>query len=383
MPNKVIPFNKPKCIGNEMQYINQVISSGRISGGGEFTGRCEEWLENYTETQRVLLTNSCTAALELSALLLDIATGDEIIMPSFTFVSTANPFVLRGATPVFVDIREDTLNIDETLITSAISEKTRAIVPVHYAGIACEMNSIMEISEKNNLPIVEDAAQCLGSSYSGKMLGSIGSLGAYSFHDTKNIMAGEGGALMIKDESLVEQAEMIWEKGTNRKKFLKEEVDKYTWQTAGSSFLPSELTAAVLMAQLEKVDAITKDRVLSWNRYHELLFSFQEEGSLKRPVVPDECRHNGHLYYILLDKTINRKVLIEFMRKHNVHVTFHYIPLHSSPAGNHYGRQGSDMRITDDVSGRIVRLPIWSGISESEQCFVVDTLKDAISNSRQ
>lgn len=370
-----IPFNKPYLGGKELWYAAQAHANGMMAGDGPFTKRCHKWLEERTGSSKVLLTHSCTAALEMAALLLDIQPGDEIIMPSYTFVSTANAFVLRGGVPVFVDIREDTLNLDEHLIEAAITSRTRAIVPVHYAGVACEMDTIMSIAQRHGLKVVEDAAQGVMASYKGRALGSIGDLGAYSFHETKNVISGEGGALLVNDPAFALRAEIIREKGTDRSRFFRGEVDKYTWQEVGSSFLPGDLIAAFLWAQLEEADRITQERLTSWQRYHNLLEPLESKGVIRRPIVPDGCQHNAHMYYVLLAPELDRhKVLSEFKR-HRIGSVFHYVPLHSSPAGQRYGRVHGSLAVTDDHSERLVRLPLWVGLTEVQQGKVVDVLK--------
>jgi dTDP-4-amino-4,6-dideoxygalactose transaminase len=326
---------------------------------------------------RAFLTHSCTAALEMSALLLDIQPGDEIIMPSYTFVSTANAFVLRGGMPVFVDIREDTLNLDERLIEDAITPRTRAIAPVHYAGVSCDMDAIMAVACRHGLKVVEDAAQGFTASYKGRVLGSIGDLGAYSFHETKNVISGEGGALLVNSRELVQRAEIIREKGTDRSRFFRGEVDKYTWQDVGSSFLPGELIAAFLWAQLEEADAILEDRLKSWRRYHEWLEPFEARGVLRRPIVPNDCQHNGHMYYILLSPHIDRQSVLAEFKRNDVVSVFHYVPLHSSPGGVRFGRVHGSMAVTDNLSQRLIRLPLWFGLAESQQRRVVEVLNFA------
>ncbi len=362
-----IAFNKPYMCGKELQYIAEVHSTGCLGGDGPFTARCHAWLEQRTGCRRALLTHSCTASLEMSALLAGIQPGDEIIMPSYTFVSSANAFVLRGGVPVFVDIREDTLNIDESLIESAITPRTRAIVPIHYAGVGCEMDTIVEIAARHRLMVVEDAAMGLMSSYKGRMLGTIGHLGACSFHETKNIISGEGGALLVNDPGLVGRAEIIREKGTDRSRFFRGEVDKYTWQEVGSSFLPGELTAAFLLAQLEAADHITRVRIDAWNRYHERLEAAEAKGLLRRPIVPRECAHNGHMYYVLLPADVDRKEVIDALKRLQIDAVFHYVPLHDSPAGKRYGRAQGLLTKTETLSQRLIRLPLWTGISEAQQ----------------
>lgn len=374
--NKRIPFNWPHMTGKELYYIAEAHFNGTLAGDGPFTRLCHGWLQQRADCGKVLLTHSCTAALEMAALLLDIRPGDEIIMPSYTFVSTANAFVLRGGIPVFVDIREDTLNLDESLIESAITPRTKAIVPVHYAGIACEMDTIMSVARLHGLKIIEDAAQGVMASYKGRALGSIGDLGAYSFHETKNVISGEGGALLVNDPDLAQRAEIIREKGTDRSRFFRGEVDKYTWQEVGSSFLPGELIAAFLWAQLEEADRITSARLASWQRYHELLEPLEAEGILRRPVVPDGCQHNAHMYYVLLSPHIDRQKVLDAFKCNEIWSVFHYVPLHSSPAGRRYGRTHGDLAVTDRQSARLVRLPLWVGLSAEQQDRVVAVLRN-------
>lgn len=373
-----IPFNKPHMTGKELYYIAEAKFGNMLAGDGSFTKRCHQWLEQRTGCSKALLTHSCTAALEMAALLLDIQSGDEIIMPSYTFVSTANAFVLRGGVPVFVDIREDTLNLDERLIEAAITPRTKAIVAVHYAGVACEMDSIMAIARQHGLKVVEDAAQGVMSSYKGRALGSIGDLGAYSFHETKNVISGEGGALLVNDPELALRAEIIREKGTDRSRFFRGEVDKYTWQEVGSSFLPGELIAAFLWAQLEEAERITNDRLASWALYHELLAPLQAKGRLRRPVVPEGCQHNAHMYYVLLAPGIDRQGVLNELKHNAIYSVFHYVPLHSSPAGQRYGRICGTLEHTCELSERLVRLPLWVGISREAQERVMNTISEII-----
>lgn len=360
----MIPFNKPFKTGEELKYIAEVHASGHISGDGKFTERCTVWLEKNLITNKALLTHSCTAALEMAAILSNISEGDEIIMPSYTFVSTANAFVLRGAVPVFVDIRPDTLNIDESLIEDAITDKTRAIVPVHYAGVACEMDVIMDIAIRHNLIVIEDAAQAIFSKYKGQYLGTIGHFGCLSFHETKNIISGEGGALLINDDTYSSRAEVIREKGTNRTQFFRGQVDKYTWCDIGSSFLPGDIVAAFLWAQINEVDTITRHRKAIWSKYHLAFECLESAGWIKRPVVPITCDHNAHIYYLLLPNLKARDDFIKNLKLENVNSVFHYIPLHSSPAGLKYGRFVNDLIVTNDNSQRLVRLPLWVGMNE-------------------
>ncbi len=361
-----IPFNKPFMTGKELWYIAQAHANGHLAGDGGFTKQCHAWLEARIGAQKALLTHSCTAALEMAALLADIQPGDEVIMPSYTFVSTANAFVLRGAVPVFVDIRPDTLNIDETKIETAITERTKAIIPVHYAGVGCEMDAIMAIARKHNLLVIEDAAQGIMATYKGRPLGSIGQLAAFSFHETKNVISGEGGALLINDAAIVQRAEIIREKGTNRSQFFRGQVDKYTWVDLGSSFLPGELIAAFLWAQMEEADAITKRRLAIWNTYHQWFESLETEGKLRRPVIPKECAHNAHMYYILLPDLATRTRLIDHLKQQNIHSVFHYVPLHSAPAGARYGRAADGLAVTIEMSDRLLRLPLWLGLEEHQ-----------------
>ena len=380
MQKNPIPFNRPYMTGKELYYIAEAHFGGILAGDGPFTKRCHAWLEQKTGSSKALLTHSCTAALEMMPLLLDIKEGDEVIMPSFTFVSTANAFVLRGATPVFVDIREDTLNIDEGLIEAAITERTKAIVPVHYAGVSCEMDTILQIAKKHNLYVVEDAAQGVMSSYKGRALGSIGHLGAYSFHETKNVISGEGGALLVNDQALVMRAEIIREKGTDRSRFFRGQVDKYTWQEVGSSFLPGEVIAAFLWAQLEEAEQITERRMECWNCYHELFAPLEAKGYLRRPVIPANCTHNAHMYYILLEST-DRNYVIKKLKDAGIYSVFHYIPLHSSPAGMRFGRAEGELSHTIRQSERLIRLPLWVGLSEAEQEYVLKTLQEILSSN--
>jgi len=376
---EIIPFNKPYLTGRELGYIEAAHENNVLAGDGPFTERCQGWLEGRTNSARALLTHSCTAALEMAAILLDIRPGDEIIMPAYTFVSTANAFVLRGGTPVFVDIREDTLNIDERLIEAAITPRTKAIVPVHYGGVACEMDAIMSIARRHGLRVVEDAAQGITAKYKGRELGSIGDLGAYSFHETKNVISGEGGALLVNDGDLAARAEVIWEKGTDRSAFFRGEVDKYTWQDIGSSFLPGELMAAFLWAQLGEADRITSTRMACWTRYHELLEPLESKGLLRRPIVPPGCQHNAHLYYVLLPSGANRDHALAKLKGQGINCIFHYVPLHSSPAGKRYARASGGLNVTDRQSERLVRLPLWIGLSLEQQARVAASLEQILS----
>ncbi len=365
--------------GKELDYIAEAHSNGCLAGDGPFTQRCHAWLERQTGCAKALLTHSCTAALDLAALLLEVGPGDEVIMPSYTFASTANAFVLRGAVPVFVDIREDTLNLDERLVEAAITTRTRVIVPVHYAGVGCEMDAIMDIARHHGLKVVEDSAQGVTAKYKGRALGSIGHLGAYSFHETKNVISGEGGSLLINAPEYATQAEIIREKGTDRTRFFRGEVDKYTWQTVGSSFLPGELVAAFLWAQLEEADRITAIRLARWQRYHELLEPLESDGLLRRPILPEECTHNAHMYYVLVAPGIERHKVLDAFSRHHISAVFHYVPLHSSPAGMRYGRVHGKLTITNMASERLIRLPLWIGLTDEQQDKIVSVLKDTVS----
>lgn len=378
MSSEKIPFNRPYMTGRELYYIAEAKFGNMLAGDGAFTRRCHQWLEQNTGCSKALLTHSCTAALEMAALLLDVQPGDEIIMPSYTFVSTANAFVLRGGVPVFVDIREDTLNLNERLIEAAITPRTKAIVPVHYAGVACEMTTILDIARRHGLKVVEDAAQGVMAYYKGRSLGSIGDLGAYSFHETKNVISGEGGALLVNDDELVLRAEIIREKGTDRSRFFRGEVDKYTWQEVGSSFLPGELTAAFLWAQFEDALSITEKRLANWNYYHNALASLEAQGLLRRPIIPADCQHNAHMYYVLLAPNIDRQAVLAALKLNNIYSVFHYVPLHSSPAGKRYGRIHGSMEVTDMQSERLVRLPLWVGLSPRQQDKILDVLEQAL-----
>lgn len=350
--------------GQEQNYIAQAYANGHLSGDGPFTKQCHAWLENNIGSHKALLTHSCTAALEMSALLLDLEPGDEIIMPSFTFVSTANAFVLRGAIPVFVDVRKDTLNLDERLIEEAITPKTKAICVVHYAGVSCEMDEILEVARRHGLRVIEDAAQGILSSYKGLPLGGIGDLGALSFHETKNVISGEGGALLCRDQEMAERAEIIREKGTNRSRFFRGQVDKYTWVDYGSSFLPSEVTAAFLKAQLDHSDSITERRLQLWEQYYIWAEEHEKAGRLQRPFVPPHCKHNAHMFYLLLPNLDARTQFISQLREQNIQAVFHYIPLHSAPAGVKHGRAHGTLNNTDRISDTLVRMPLWIGLEE-------------------
>jgi dTDP-4-amino-4,6-dideoxygalactose transaminase len=359
-----IPFNKPYMTGKELWYISEAHHAGQLAGDGSFTKKSHLWLEAKTGSLKALLTPSCTASLEMAAILADLEPGDEVIMPSYTFVSTANAFVLRGAIPVFIDIRSDTLNLDETLVESAITARTRAIVPVHYAGVGCEMDTLQEIAKKHQLLLIEDAAQGVMSSYKGKALGSIGDLGCFSFHETKNVISGEGGALLINIPKFAQRAEIIREKGTNRSQFFRGEVDKYTWIDRGSSYLPGEIIAAFLYAQLEEAERITASRMRIWQEYHSLLEPLEKTAKLRRPIIPYHCQHNAHMYYILVENLSIRTELIRYLKDKGINTVFHYVPLHSSLAGIKYGRTHSDMNRTNLLSDCIIRLPIWVGFAD-------------------
>jgi len=382
MPGDIIPFNRPHLSGKELHNIAAAHQNGMLAGDGVFTKQCHEWLQKRTGCVRALLTHSCTAALEMAALLLEMEPGDEVIMPSFTFVSTANAFVLRGATPVFVDIREDTLNLDETLLEQAITPRTKAIVPVHYAGVACEMDAILEVARRHGLAVVEDAAQGIDALYKGKALGGIGALGAYSFHETKNLISGEGGAVLVNDPAYVERAEILREKGTNRSRFLRGQVDKYTWCDLGSSFLPGEMTAAFLWAQFEYADIIMGQRTALWHHYHIGLKPLEDSGLLRRPYIPPECYHNGHMYYVVLAEGVDRGAVIETLKAEGIQCVFHYVPLHSAPAGQRWARVAGSMIRTDDLSARVLRLPMWIGLTQAQQDRVIERLRDAILRAR-
>ncbi|MBO5372860.1 MAG: dTDP-4-amino-4,6-dideoxygalactose transaminase [Lachnospiraceae bacterium] len=376
----MINFNVPPYIGKEKEYIEEAINNHKICGDGVFTKKCSAWLEEKTNTSKALLTTSCTHATEMAALLCNIQSGDEVIMPSYTFVSTADAFVLRGAKAVFVDIRPDTMNIDEKLIEDAITKKTKAIVPVHYAGVACEMDTIMDIAKHHNLYVIEDAAQGVMSTYKGQALGTIGDYGCYSFHETKNYSMGEGGALLIKDIANAETAEIIREKGTNRSKFFRGQIDKYTWVKAGSSYLPSELNAAYLWAQLSEADTINNDRLSSWNRYYEGFKDLAKEGYIELPFVPEECVHNAHMFYIKTRDLEERTKLIEFLKANEIGAVFHYIPLHSAPAGVKYGRFHGEDKYTTKESERLLRLPMYYGLSVEEQEKVISKVIEFYNN---
>lgn len=372
----MINFNVPPYTGKEMEYIAKAVANQKICGDGEFTKKCNEWMEKQTGTAKALLTTSCTHATELAAILADIKPGDEVIMPAYTFVSTADAFVLRGATVVFVDIRPDTMNIDENLIEAAITEKTRAIVPVHYAGVSCEMDKIMEIAKKYNLCVIEDAAQGIMATYKGKALGAIGDYGCYSFHETKNFSMGEGGAILIQNAEKIEEAEIVREKGTNRAKFFRGQIDKYTWVDKGSSYLPSDMNAAYLYAQLELAKEITAARLSVWNRYHEAFAELEAAGKITRPFVPEYCEHNAHMYYLKCKDLEERTRLIAFLKEQGVMAVFHYVPLHTAPAGEKFARfHGEDVYTTRE-SERLVRLPMYYGLKDDEVEYIISKVKE-------
>lgn len=374
--NKKTPFNKPFIVGKELLYIEKTVLSGKLSGDGEFTQKCHHWLEETLHCRKALLTHSCTAALEMSAILCGIEPGDEVIMPSFTFSSTATAFVLRGAHPIFVDIRKDTLNINEQLLESALTEKTKAIVPVHYSGIGCEMDTIIHFATNHNLIVVEDAAQGFLSTYKNKYLGSMGHLGCLSFHETKNIISGEGGALLINDEHFIERAEILREKGTDRSKFFRGEVDKYTWVDIGSSFLPSELIGAFLYAQLEESHHINANRKKTFAMYQTGLAPLENEGLLRLPHIPSHCTTNGHIFYVITHSPSERDAMLAFLQQRGIHAVFHYVPLHSSPAGRKFGRTAGNLDVTNAISTCLLRLPIYYDIEQEIVLHIVDCIWD-------
>ncbi len=371
----MIPFNKPYVTGQEPACIAEAYANAQLSGDGAFTRKCHGLLEAQTGATKALLTHSCTAALEMTAMLAGIGPGDEVIMPSYTFVSTANAFVLRGAVPVFVDIRADTCNLDETLVEAAITDRTRAIVAVHYAGVACDMDTLQDIARRHNLLLIEDAAQGVMARYKGQALGAIGDFGTYSFHETKNVTCGEGGALLVKTPDYAQRAEIIREKGTNRSQFFRGQVDKYTWVDVGSSYLPGELVAAFLWAQLQEAETITAARLAIWARYHALLAPLEAAGLLRRPVVPADCEHNAHMYYVVLAPHLDRQQVLAGLRAAGVNAVFHYVPLHSSPAGRQFGRVHGSLAVTDRVGEQLLRLPLWIGLTAEAQEDVVRHLR--------
>jgi dTDP-4-amino-4,6-dideoxygalactose transaminase len=369
--------------GNELAYIDEAHRNGHLAGDGPFTKKCHKWLEQNSGSKKALLTHSCTAALEMAALLLDLRPGDEVIMPSFTFVSTANAFVLRGAVPVFTDIRRDTLNLDEKLIEDAITPRTKAICVVHYAGVSCDMDTILAIAKRHSLKVVEDAAQGIMAKYKGRPLGAIGDIGSLSFHETKNLISGEGGAILVNDPGLIEKAEIVREKGTDRSRFYRGQVDKYTWQEVGSSYLPSELIAAFLWAQLEQADSITQRRIDAWQRYDDQLRQIEAETEIRRPIIPPDCQHNSHLYYVILPTSVDRTEVLARLNQAGVNSVFHYVPLHSAPAGKKLARAHGNLTVTGDLPQRLIRLPLWIGLNEIQQIHVVEALKQAILSSRK
>lgn len=371
----MIPFNAPPVVGTELEYMQSAMGSGKLCGDGGFTRRCQQWMEQRFGSRKVLLTPSCTASLEMAAILIDIQPGDEVIMPSYTFVSTANAFVLRGATIVFVDVRPDTMNIDERLIEAAITDKTKAIVPVHYAGVACEMDTIMALAKKHQLWVVEDAAQGVMSTYKGRALGSIGHIGCFSFHETKNYTAGgEGGATLVNDASLVERAEIIREKGTNRSQFFRGQVDKYTWRDIGSSYLMADLQAAYLWAQLEAAERINQQRLHLWQTYYDALQPLAARGRIELASIPADCEHNAHMFYLKLRDHDDRSALIAWLKEAEILAVFHYIPLHSSPAGQRFGRFHGEDHFTQTESDRLLRLPLFYNLSDNNQKTVINSL---------
>lgn len=370
-----IPFNRPPIVGRELAYLAEVFQRREFSGNGTFTERCHDWLKTRLGSAEALLSQSCTAALEMSAILAEVGPGDEVIMPSFTFVSTANAVVLRHGVPVFVDIRPDTLNIDETKIEEAITPRTKAICAVHYAGVCAEMDTISDIALRHGLIVIEDAAQALLSSYRGRQAGTLGDLACFSFHETKNAISGEGGALIVNNSVLAERAHIIWEKGTNRRAFRLGSVDKYTWVDLGSSFLPSEITAAVLLAQLEDVERLNAERLGIWDRYHSGFASLEASGLVRRPTVPEHCTSNGHLYYLIVNSEKVRNQLIEKLRQEDIWAPFHYIPLHSAPAGQRYARTHGRLDVTDDASSRLIRLPLYAGMPISAADRVIERIE--------
>jgi len=377
----VIPFNKPYLTGKELHYISEAHAQGQLAGDGYFTKKCNAWLEETTGCHKALLTHSCTAALEMAAILADIQPGDEVIMPSYTFVSTANAFVLRGGVPVFVDIREDTLNIDERLIEAAITPRTKAIVPVHYAGVACEMDTIMAIARDHNLLVIEDAAQGIMATYKGRPLGSIGDLGCYSFHETKNIISGEGGALLINSPAFADRAEIIREKGTNRSKFFRGHVDKYSWVDIGSSYLPGELIAAFLWAQIEEADFITASRIGIWDYYQQAFQDLERTGQSQLPFTPSHCHQNAHMFYLLTRDINERDALIDSMKERGVSCVFHYVPLHNSQFNSSRLSPGLELKVTQRVSESIVRLPLWIGVNAKEVADSINTFYRSVNNT--
>lgn len=374
MSRELIPFNRPFIVGKELYYIAQAVHFGHLAGNGIFTKKCEKWMEDKFSAKKILLTHSCTAALELGAILTGVDSGDEVIMPSYTFVSTANAFVLRGAKIRFVDIRPDTLNIDENKIEAAITNQTKVIVPVHYAGVACDMDKINTLAKDHDLLVVEDAAQGVNATYDNCFLGTIGHIGAYSFHETKNFISGEGGALVLNDEKFIERAEIVLEKGTNRSKFLRGEIDKYTWVDIGSSYLPSELVAAFLYAQLEEADTITNKRKKIYDYYKNNLQPLEEKGYIRLPYIPPGTQHNAHIFYLILNSEMERDEILLFLRDCKIHAVFHYVPLHSSIMGQRLGYKQGDLPVTEDIASRLIRLPCYYELGQKDQNRVIDTI---------
>ena len=375
-----IPFSQPHITPSSTRYLAECLKSGILQGCGPFSKRCESWIENKTGAHKVLLTSSCTDALEMCAILLDLKEGDEVIMPSYTFTSSATAFVLRGAIPVFVDIRKDTINIDESLIETAITPKTKAILIVHYGGVACDLDSIIDIAQRHNIALIEDAAHAYGATYKGKALGSFGKLGTYSFHNSKNISSGEGGALLINDPSMVHRAEIIHEKGTDRSHFMRGDVAFYTWQDIGSSFLMSDMTASFLLGQLEAAEEINERRIQIWKQYHEAFDTLEKTGFLKRPSLPGDSQHNAHLYYILLNSRIEKERMLSEAKKESIAIISHYVSLHSAPAGHKFGRIGSTMNVTNDVSDCLVRLPLFADMTSEQTKKVIEFVTSMAGN---
>jgi dTDP-4-amino-4,6-dideoxygalactose transaminase len=376
--SRSIPFNRPHITGREFERIQEAIDNRHLSSNGPFTRRCQTWLEQRVGSRRAFLTHSCTGALEMAAILSDIGPGDEVILPSFTFVSTANAIVLRRATPVFVDIHPDTLNLDENLVQRAVTPRTRMIVPVHYAGVGCDMDALCAIARRHDLLVVEDAAQGALASVNGRPLGSLGHMAAVSFHETKNVIAGEGGALLVNDDRFVARAEIVAEKGTDRSLFLRGHVDKYTWRDVGSSFQPSEITAAFLWAQFEEAERITQDRLRIWRRYHEAFAPLEAAGRVRRPIIPERCEHNAHMYYLILPTSAMRDHLIAVLNGAGVNAIFHYVPLHLADAGRQFGRTAGSLTHTEALSARLMRLPLWADLSTEDVSFVIDQVVEAV-----
>lgn len=379
---KAVPFNRPRLVGREHAYIDEALASGKLSGNGIFARRCTDEIERRLGAARVMLTPSCTAALEMAGILADLSPGDEVIVPSFTFVSTANAFTLRGAVPVFVDVDPDTLNLDPAAAGAAITERTRAIVAVHYGGVACDMDRLLTLAARHDLMVIEDAAHALPASRHGRPLGSFGDLATLSFHETKNVHCGEGGALVINDPALVDRAEVIQQKGTDRARFFRGEVDRYTWRDIGSSYVSSEVSAAFLCAQLEHLDEITAARRAVWDAYHLAFERLEREGSARRPVVPDGCEHSGHLYYLLASTPRRRSRMLEELSQRGVMSVFHYLPLHESPAGRRLGRAAGDCPVTRDASARLLRLPLWAGMDDRDVDHVIDSVAECLQDAR-